>query len=209
MTTKPLVFLGRMLAAVVVVCLAAGLGRTGPPELPKKTKDLIEKAGKEFEKGKIDKALELLEEAKKDTPTLPPAELMLARFFLATNNADVRQAARFHIEAAAKESPNHPAVLLTCGNIAVSENRFTEAVLCCEAALKYAESEKDAEQKKSYQVDANTGLAAVAAARQEWDKARDHLSKVLALDESNGDARHNYARALFMLDSEKNSDESL
>src|SRR5438105_12027168 len=93
-------------AAVLLAALLAGPAWAGPVNAQTnpavKIKE-IEDAGAALQRGQIDDAYKLLQEAVKKNPHLPPAQLMLARLFLATNEG--QRQGRAVLERAAAENP--------------------------------------------------------------------------------------------------------
>lgn len=184
-------------ALIVLVGLAAAgpVSSTGQ-NTPKIAE--IEKATEVFQKGQVDEAFNLLKEAVKKNPALPPARLMLARFFFASNQL---AAGRSVLEAAAVETPDHPEIYLSNGSLALGENRITETLLNCQTALALAQQDRwSAEQKKQYQRDARSGLAAAYEARKDWQNAKSQLLALLELEPKSGLVRQRVARSLFFLD---------
>jgi uncharacterized protein (TIGR02996 family) len=159
----------------------------------------IEDAGAALQRGQVDEAYKLLQEAIKKNPGLPPARLMLARLFLATNEG--QRQGRATLERAAAENADHPEVFLTIGSLALAEGRFSEALLTYQTALDLSTTDRwTADQKKAIQVQARTGLASAFEARTDWPGARSQLAALLDLDAKNGQLRQRLARALFFLD---------
>jgi uncharacterized protein (TIGR02996 family) len=159
----------------------------------------IEKAGAALQRGEMDEAYKLLQEAVRKNPSLPPARLMLARLLLATR--DGQRQGRAILEQAVVENPDHPEVYLTLGSIALSEGRLTEAVFDCQHALTLSAADRwTADQKKNFQAQSHTGLAAAFEARRDWVNARTHLAVLVYLDPMKGLLRQRLARALFFLD---------
>src|SRR5581483_8816977 len=126
-------------AALVSPAVAGPVSTTGT-QLAKIEE--IEKAGAALQKGQVDEAYKLLQEAVKKKPDLPPARLMLARLYMSTNTKEGQQQGRAILETAAGENPNHPEIYLTCGSLALGEGRLSEALLNCQRAFELASSGK-------------------------------------------------------------------
>jgi tetratricopeptide (TPR) repeat protein len=195
----------RRRAALLAALLAAAAARpalAGPVksfETPTAKIEEIEKAGAALQKGQIDEAYKLLQEAVKKKPDLPPARLMLARLFLASKEG--QQHGRTLFEQAAAENPDHPEVYLTNGSQALEAGRFTDTILNCERAIALTSAARwTAEQRKTYLAQARAGLAAAYERRQDWAGARTHLAAWLEDDPKNGQLRRRLAQALFFLD---------
>lgn len=190
--------LGAGLAAVAACNVASARGPVSSTGQNQPKIAEIEKATEVFQKGRVDEAFNLLKEAVKKNPALPPARLMLARFFFASNQP---AAGRSVLEAAAGETPDHPEIYLSNGSLALAESRITETLLNCQTALALAQHERwSAEQKKNYQRDARSGLAAAYEARKDWFNARTQLAALLDLEPKSGLVRQRVARAMFFLD---------
>jgi tetratricopeptide (TPR) repeat protein len=206
MATKILTFISP-LAFVGALALAAPaqpviIGPSGEQKLPE-----IEQASESFQKGKVDEAYALLQAAVKKKPTLPPARLMLARFFLLTDEAKM---GRQVLEQAAAENPRHPEVYLTVAGLSMAEGRFTEALLAYQAALDHAAAESwTAEQKLDFRRQARAGLASCYETRQDWSSARTHLAAWAELDPKSPQARHRLGRCLFQLGKPDEADTEL
>src|SRR5438309_638536 len=85
-------------------------------QMPAKIEEL-EAAGQLITQGKIDEAFKKIEEAVKKHPILPPPRLILARFMIAVKYPQWR----IYLEQAATDSPDHPDVYLTLGEVAFDE----------------------------------------------------------------------------------------
>src|SRR5262245_59124295 len=96
---------GAVLAALLAALLAAGRGAAGPvpsTSTPVDKIEEIEKALAALQKGQVDEAYKLLQEAAKKHPHLPPPRLMLARLFLHEKNPrDIQTQGRGILEKAA------------------------------------------------------------------------------------------------------------
>jgi tetratricopeptide (TPR) repeat protein len=198
--------LGRFRAAALPAALTAVLlaGRTPAGPVPSigtpaaKIKE-IEDAGAALQRGHLDDAYKHLQEAVKKNPNLPPARLMLARLLLATREG--QQQGHIVLEQAAAENLDHPEVFLTLGSLALAEGRLSETLLDCQKALDLCAADRwTADQKKNFQGQARTGMAAAYENRRDWAGARTHLAALLDLDPKNGPLRQRLARALFFLD---------
>jgi uncharacterized protein (TIGR02996 family) len=189
------------LAAVLLMALAvpALAGPVSSTAAPAQKIEEIEKAGVALQKGQIDEAYKLLQEAVKKKPDLPPARLMLARLFLAAREGQTQ--GRAVLEQAAAENPDHPEIYLTNGSLALGDGRLTDTILNCERVLALATAERwTVDQRKAFQNQARAGLASAYEARRDWAGARTHLTAWLESDPKNGQVRTRLARALFFLD---------
>lgn len=148
-----------------------------------------------FQAGKYEAALKALDAAAKADPTHPPGRVALAELFAHSGQP---APARFHLEVAATEYPDHPAVFLLNGGFALAEQRMTDALLSFHHANDLAGNPKWSEdQMKRFVRDSRLGTASVFEMRQNWPAARDLLATVLTSNPKNTALRERYAVALF------------
>jgi len=165
-------------------------------QLPKEIAEL-QQAVESFQKQEYERCWELLGAARKRYPTLPPARLLLARFFLAH---DLLPPARVALEQAVTEEPDYPGVYLTFGELALAERRLTDALLHFEKVGALLErSQWSEQQRRGVLARTAAGLASVAAARRDWADAKKHLTDWLSLEPRSGTARRQLARVEFAL----------
>lgn len=158
----------------------------------------LDKAVESFKRREYDKSLDLLRAAAKKHAHLPPARLMLARLFLASNQ---RSPGREALEQAAGDAPEYPGIYLAFADLAASEGRLTDALVHLEKSAVLANSWKGGEsQKRFFLTRGQAGMASVAEERKDWEGARKALAGWLTLEGANGKARQRLARALFELD---------
>ena len=186
-----------VLPAALLLLLAIPLLGQEPKSAPKiegKSKnEEVEKAAALFQKGKIDESFLQLKEAVKITPSLPPARLMLTRFFLSSNQP---QLARAQLELAFNENPDHPEIYLTNASIALSEGRLADTILNCRTALDLSAAERwSSERKSTFRREARAGLATAFESRQDWASARKELTFWLEFEPKNGVMRQRLARS--------------
>ena len=205
---SPLSRRGPWLLCVAAAALAGGLGAAradlvfpdGPPGgflQPRKTQATakMEKANAQFQAGKIDDCLKLLQEARKAAPGLPPAELSLARLFF---SAGRYPQGRYFLERAAVAAPDDPDVYATFADLARHERRWTDAWVLYEKALALDLPKVwPAKEKKLFRKNALAGMATVAENRGDWPAAERLCREWLPLDESGALARQGLAQALF------------
>lgn len=206
---SPLAWLAAAVAWGVVAAVRADpilFARIAAPELDSAARQSPEAAGcaeldqarQCFRQRQYDQALQLLRQAALKHPDLPPVRLMLARLFLADNQA---AAGRMALEQAAVEQPGYPGIYTTFGSLALGEGRLTDAALHFEKALALARTGRwTAGQRAYFLIQAHAGLAAVAEGRKDWPAARDMLTAWLELEPKNGAARDRLGRALFELE---------
>jgi tetratricopeptide (TPR) repeat protein len=165
------------------------------PEKETKRIEELDKANDSFTRGQYDQTLELLKQANKKHPILPPPRLMLARLFLIKGQLGL---ARSVLERGAAEYPDYPGAYTTFGNLALTEGRLTDASLHFEKAVSLAKAGQWTEnQRRYFLVQSYGGLATVAEARENWPAAKAALSSWLEVEPMNGKAHQRLARALF------------
>ena len=155
-------------------------------------------AQKKFQENKPKECMELLEKAARLHPRLPPADVMFATLLINSNQAGL---GRMKLEQAARERPDHPEVFRTFGELAIVENRLTDAWVHFEKAVRLAGSETwPAEVRRNWLAFAHSGLANVAERRNDWKTAYDVLYFLHELDKEDSSVRYRMGRALFFLD---------
>lgn len=200
---------------VVLIAVAAGIGffavvadpgakpsaplnpLAPPPVLPapKPTEAAANTPEGLFQAGKYEQALQAWNAAAQADSTLPPGRVALAERFARSGQA---APARFHLEVAATEFPDHPAVFLLNGGFALAEQRMTDAMLSFQHAQDLAGNPKWTEsQMKQFVRDAQLGIASVYELRANWPAARDLLATVLESAPTQTALRERYAVALF------------
>lgn len=157
----------------------------------------LEQAVQLFEQQDFDQCYQLLEKAAAENSFLPPARLMMARFFL---SHDQVSPGRMLLEKVAVETPEYPGVYLTFARLALREGRATDAAVHLEKASALAEEGTWTEpQRNGFLRQRLDGLASVAEIRQDWTAAREHLEKFLELDPHDAQANCRMARVLLAL----------
>lgn len=143
----------------------------------------VREAATKFSQRDFKGAEETLSAAKSAHPELPPAGVMLGKWYGQIKNS---LAARTAYEMAARDEPNDPEPYVVFGENALRQRRFTDAALLFEKAVEVCNNyQADATRKRLMALRANAGVAAVAAARERWGIAEASLRKALALDEDN------------------------
>ncbi len=167
----------------------------------------LENAVKRAENGDFDGARMKLNDAMKDHPKWPPAELILAKLMAAANQGG---AARAELEKCVKNSPDDPEAYVVFGETALNERRFTDAGLNFGKAIQVAADFKGSEnRKKDCLTRAEAGMATVGQAREDWAGAQQHLEAWIQQDPSNAAAHQQLGRALFKADTDENKANSL
>jgi tetratricopeptide (TPR) repeat protein len=151
----------------------------------------------------IDGCRAVLERAKSNNPKLPPPGVMMAMLWLSVNQL---APARGELETTVVKFPNDPEPFLMLGDLAFQERRITDSAVLFEKATALAASfAENPKRKRDFDIRCNAGNAAVAEARKQWDKAREHLSKWLELDPDNASAHQRMGIVLFQLGKEQES----
>jgi Tfp pilus assembly protein PilF len=154
-----------------------------------------------FQHGDAESAEAILEKAKNRYKMLPPAEVMLAKLFSMSNAQNQAANVRGQLEKCVRLHPDDPEAYIIIATQALREGRLTEAAGTFAqgkaVAAKFTENKK---RQKEFLTASESGMAAVAEARQNWDEARAHLEAWLAVDPKSAVAHSRLARALFQAD---------
>ncbi len=165
----------------------------------------ISQAITHFQHGDLDGADAILEKAKNKYKMLPPTEVMLAKLLAMSNVQNPGPAVRNQLEKCVQNHPDDPEAYIIIASQALREGRMTEAGLAFAqgkaVASKFTENKK---RQREFLTAAESGMAAVAESRKNWDEARTHLEAWLAIDPKSAVAHSRLARALFQAD--KNDD---
>ena len=155
----------------------------------------IREAATQFSQRDFQAAEETLTAAKASHPELPPAGVMLGKWYAQIRNT---MAARTAYEMAARDEPNDPEPYVVFGENALRQRRFTDAALLFDKAVEACNVyNADAARKKLMSLRALAGVAAVAAARERWDDAEVSLRKALEVDKENISLLARLGRVLF------------
>lgn len=180
-------------------------GNPGKPSLsvgvPKEAEfPEIQAAIEAFKKGDGAGALAQLDEAVKAHPELPPSRLMLARLLLNTGQIAPGRAL---LEEAATRHRDRPEIYNLFGNLALLENRFTDAELEFEHAQTLLKAPPTAIAPippaviAEAKIHAVSGRAAVAERRRSWPEALTLLEDLKALQPDDAATFQRIGRALF------------
>lgn len=155
----------------------------------------IRDAATKFSERDFQGAEEVLTAVKASHPELPPAGVMLGKWYAQIRNA---LAARTAYEMAARDEPNDPEPYVVFGENALRQRRFTDAALLFEKAVDVSNGySADETRKKLMLLRAHAGVAAVAAARERWKDAEVSLRKALEVDQQNLALNARLGRVLF------------
>ncbi|HEX3726198.1 MAG TPA: tetratricopeptide repeat protein [Pirellulales bacterium] len=155
----------------------------------------VDDAIREFGAKDYVKAFAHLQSAKKSTPRLPPAEIMMAELHF-----DAGQAGPgiVMLETAVRQSPQDPEAFIILAERALGEGRLTEAGLLFDKSSqvlnRFAEN---ARRKQNLQVRLYSGSATVDETMGNVKEALRSLEELSKVDPNNGAARARLGRALF------------
>ncbi|MCL2348169.1 MAG: tetratricopeptide repeat protein [Planctomycetaceae bacterium] len=139
----------------------------------------IEPAVKLFLVGDFDGAKLAFDEAYKKNPKLSPPGIFMAQFF---SNLQQPVEVRHWLDVTTSEQPDDPEAYLQLADIALFENRLTEAQLLAEKGVSLLGNVADNEERgKPLHQLADTTLAALFQARGDWENAKKHLEQLLVL----------------------------
>jgi len=161
----------------------------------------VKDAATKFTQRDVDGAVKLLKEAVKKNADLPPAWVIIAQWFLQTNNG---QAAHNALERAVVESPNDPQAYTILGEIAIQQRHVAEAGAMYETANGLmAGFSGSGKRKAALQTTILSGLARTAELREDWTGAQKRLEEWLKLEPQNTAALQQLAQCLFQQTSAK------
>ncbi|MBN2022869.1 MAG: tetratricopeptide repeat protein [Pirellulales bacterium] len=199
--------------AVVCVLLGPGVAPAEPLSVDSLTKTTgqeqtqipeVTEAFNRLKNGDMDGAHASLKEAVKKHPELPPAEVLMAEFFMLAKQEPM---ARGWLERAIHDTPGDPQAYVALGQDAMQANRVAEARLLLEKGVEVAAAfQGDAKRKETIEAAALAALGRLAMGQQDWAIAQPHLEALLKLRPSDAPALQMYAQVLFEL---KKPDEAL
>lgn len=167
----------------------------------------VEDAIKRFQQRDFDGARRLLESARTKTPSLGPAEILLAQLYLASGQ---RAQGRAELDKAIQKYPQDPEPYLLLADIAFAEGRYTEAGLLYSQASQIASAyTENAKRKRQMTVRAHAGAAAVLEAHNKWAEARDQIEAWIKLEPDKSNPHQRLARAYFKLNQKQKAYDEL
>jgi len=171
----------------------------GSPMRPQaSTDDPVAAARQVFRQKDFAKSLDLLVVAKAQRPSLPPPRLILADMYF---QANMRQAGQATLERVAVENPNHPELYRLFGSVALTDRRWTEAVMHFRRALELPPpSSWSDKQRQSFVISTKKGLAAAAQRRGDLQTAARVLGELVELKPDDSKLRDRWASTLFSAD---------
>jgi len=157
----------------------------------------VQQAIKSFEKRDIDQCIQQLTKAHKAHPDLPPPHALLAKLAFMSNQGNLIRPA---LERAVSEDAGHPEVFILFGNLALVENRLTDAAVHFEKATSLAAAKRwSAEQRNRFEHLCDQGTATVFENRGDWKAARAALERWLKQEPANARARQRLGKVLFRI----------
>lgn len=156
----------------------------------------VDEAIKRFMNRDVLAARQFLEAAKKKDPALPPVDLLLAKMYFLTGNA---QAGRVSLEKTALDNPDDPEAYLILADQAMQQGRTIDADALYEKGLAMATKfSGNAKRKRNFEIRARSGRAGVAQRRKNWDTAIADLQALLKVDPDNAGAHYRLGQTQFM-----------
>lgn len=138
-----------------------------------------------------------LQNARKTTPALAPAEVMMARLYFDSGAAPAGNAM---LEAAIKTAPQDPEAYLLLAERALAEGRVAEAESMFPKVMTLVEPfNQNPRRKQDLQIRAYTVGALVDQTRGNLSAARSKLESLAKLDPKNAGAHHQLGRVLFAM----------
>lgn len=164
-------------------------------------------AARAFQEGKFDDAaLKRLKSAVDANPKLGTVRTVLARWLIESRKA---QEGRTMLEQAAAEAPRHPVIYLLNANIAILDNRITEAILSLDRVQELADRNWPANLRSYFNDEARSGLALAYEKRGDWNQVKRYLLEFLKDNPDNAAMLQRLARANFLLGSDAEAAENL
>jgi tetratricopeptide (TPR) repeat protein len=143
----------------------------------------INQAIERFQKGATKDALDLLKSASKKDTALPPGQIMFAQLCMAANLPDAMRQA---LQAAAAEAPTDPDAYIYLAEIALREREIAEAEALYDKAVALTRTfSGNAKRKADFQGRIYNGLATIAESREKWEPAATYLNFVLRSEPEN------------------------
>jgi len=205
----------RSLALLAAAAFVAGLVSARAAQAQLKAKDLIgyaveevepkhedvDRAIQKFAQRDVQGSLQLLQQASRIDPMLPPPQITLAKLYLLSKQP---VAARATLEKVRQMHPQDPEPILIFGEQAVVGGRITDSKLLFDAARGLIEAYSgNPKRKKNFQMRLHAGLATVAERLEDWSQSIEHLNAWLEVDPENVRAHQRLGRALFMSGSDR------
>ena len=164
-------------------------------ELPQGEASTLGAARAAFGQNQIRRCLDLLTIAKAQDPSLPPPRLVLADMYFQAGARGVGQAT---LERVAVENPKHPQLWRLFGSLALSEQRWTEAIIHFERGLDALPPPSwNRQQQQAFKLSCNKGLAAAFERRGDHQQAARVLGELAEMAPKDSQMRDRYASVLY------------
>ncbi len=138
---------------------------------------------RKFISGQPDEATKQFDEIRAVRSDLPPSGLILAGLCFGAGDASN---ARLLLEKSIMDTPDYPTTWSGLSRMAINDRRFADAQAILEKADRLnGEGEWSAEQRKLFRTEFLDGMADIAIARQQFDKARTYLLELRELSREN------------------------
>jgi Tfp pilus assembly protein PilF len=148
-----------------------------------------------FRQRRVKDARDLLTELRTAHPTLPPAELLIAKLFIVFGQP---QLAMQQLEQTVQKHPQDPEAFLILADGSLNERRVTAAeALYQKADYLNRRFNENAKRKENFEKRRLFGLAAVNLSREQWAAAETLLRDLLKLDAKSAGAYQRLGTALF------------
>jgi predicted Zn-dependent protease len=148
-----------------------------------------------FQQRRVKDARDLLTQLRTAHPTLPPAELLIAKLFILFRQP---QLAMQELEQAVQKHPQDPEAFLILADGSLNERRVTAAeALYQKAQYLNGRFKENAKRKDNFDKRILFGLAAVNLSREQWATAETLLRNLLTIDAKSAGAYQRLGTALF------------
>ncbi|MCA9196335.1 MAG: tetratricopeptide repeat protein [Planctomycetales bacterium] len=155
----------------------------------------VDDAIQKLREGDAQTARQMLDQAYKNNPELPPGNVMLAQILFASRQIQLGRAA---LEEAKKEAPNDPGAYVYMGDLALNERRLTDCELLYKEGIEKCKSYNvNDKRKKRLLAMAYSGLANLKEVAEDWNEAEKLLRTTLQYDSENLIALTRLGRVLF------------
>lgn len=152
-------------------------------------------AAEAFRQGRIDDCLAELRTIVAKKPSFPPPKLVLAGMYLSVDN---RAEAKRLLEEVGREESTHPALYLSFADLALSEQRITDAWVHLRVAESVDTPSTWGEEEKTWLRSSIVSRQAIVAERRKnWDRAQALVAQLVQLHPDRPLLRHRWGSALF------------
>ena len=151
----------------------------------KATPSGIQQAMTFYMDGDFDRAKEVLTEACRENPNLPPPGIILTQFAV---NMKQENRVRYWLDVTAWEHPDDPEAYLLLADFAVNEGRLTEAKTLVEKSISlFGNIASNTERTGVLEMLVESVQGRICQHWEDWDTARTHFEKLLANNAESAD----------------------